>query len=120
MHELSICQALIEQVERLARENEAQRVVSIVVTVGPLSGVEPDLLEHAYPLAAHGTVAEHARLVVERTPVRVRCRKCEGETEVEMNRLICGQCGEWQVNVIEGEELLLRRVEIDTAREAVH
>ena len=81
MHELSVCQALIEQVERVARENDARRVVSITIAVGPLSGVEPRLLEHAYPLAAAGTVAEHATLTVETVPVRVRCRTCGAETD---------------------------------------
>jgi hydrogenase nickel incorporation protein HypA/HybF len=120
MHELSICQALIEQVERLARDNEAQRIVSIVIVVGPLSGVEPALLERAYPLAAHGTVAENAELVVERTPVRVKCRQCAAQTEARSNRLVCGECGDWRVDVTAGEELLLRRVELETALEPVH
>jgi hydrogenase nickel incorporation protein HypA/HybF len=120
MHELSICQALIGQVERVARENEAQRVVSIVVVVGALSGVEPGLLERAYPLAAHGTIAEQAALVVERMPVRVKCRQCAAESDAESNRLVCGECGDWQVDVTAGEELLLRRVEIETALEPVH
>jgi hydrogenase nickel incorporation protein HypA/HybF len=121
MHELAICQALIEQVERVARDNSAQRVVSIVVSVGPLSGVEAKLLEHAYPLAAAGTVAESATLVVETVPVRVRCRACGTESDAAANRLLCGACGDWQVDVVAGEEMLLRRVEIETAAEpAVH
>ena len=97
MHELAVCQALIEQVERVARDNDARRVISIVITVGPLSGVEPKLLEHAYPLAAAGTVAEHAALVVVTVPVRVRCRTCEAETEAAANRLLCGAAatGTW-------------------------
>ena len=120
MHELSVCQALIEQVERVARDNDARRVVSIVITVGPLSGVEPQLLEHAYPLAAAGTVAEHASLVVETVPVRVRCRTCGAETEVSPNRLVCGACGDWQADVIGGEEMILKRVEIETEPAEVH
>ena len=120
MHELSVCQALIEQVERVARQNDAQRVVSIVITVGPLSGVEPRLLEHAYPLAAAGTVAEGASLVVETVPVRVRCRSCGAETEAAANRIVCGACGDWQVDVTGGEEMILKRVEIEAAPSAVH
>jgi len=120
MHELAVCQALIEQVERVARENEARRVVSIVVSVGPLSGVEAQLLEHAYPLAAAGTIAERAALVVETVPVRVRCRTCCAETEVAANRLVCGACNDWQVEVTAGEDLLLKRVEIETAESPVH
>lgn len=120
MHELSVCQALIEQVARVARDNDAKRVVSIVITVGPLSGVEPRLLEHAYPLAAAGTIAEDASLVIETVPVRVRCRSCAAQTEAEANRLLCGACGDWQVDVIGGEEMLLTRVEIETDATAIH
>ena len=120
MHELSVCQALIEQVERVARENDASRVVSIVISVGPLSGVEPQLLEHAYPLAAAGTIAEHATLTVETVPVRVRCRACAAETVAEPNRIVCGACDDWQVDVIAGDEMVLQRVELETVDEAVH
>ena len=78
------------------------------------------LLEHAYPLAAAGTVAEDAQLVVVTVPVRVRCRTCKAETEAASNRLLCGSCNDWQVDVIAGEEMLLQRVEIETADEPVH
>ena len=120
MHELAVCQALIEQVERVARQNDAQRVVSIVITIGPLSGVEPQLLEHAYPLAAAGTLAEHASLVIETVPIRVRCRTCGAETDAAANRLVCGTCSDWQVDVIGGEEMILKRVEVETVASAVH
>lgn len=120
MHELSICQALIEQVERVARQNDAERVVAIVVTIGPLSGVEPQLLEHAYPLAAAGTVAEGASLVIETVPVSVRCRSCGATTDAQPNRVVCGACGDWQVDVTGGEEMVLKRVEIEAAPAAVH
>ena len=55
MHELAVCQALIDQVAQLAHDRGARRVLSITVSVGALSGTEARLLEHAYPLAAAGT-----------------------------------------------------------------
>ena len=115
MHELAVCQALIGQVERVARDNDARRVLSVTLAIGPLSGVEPKLLEHAYPVAAAGTVAQDARLVIETVAVRVRCRKCRAESEVLPNRLLCGACGDWQVDVTAGDEMLLQRVEIEPA-----
>jgi hydrogenase nickel incorporation protein HypA/HybF len=120
MHELSVCQALIGQVEKVARENQAQRVVAITIALGPLSGVEAGLLEHAYPLAAAGTLAEHATLTIESVPVRVHCRSCGEETGALVNRLVCGACDDWQVDVIAGEEMLLTRVEIETEAAPVH
>ena len=120
MHELSVCQALIGQVERVARENDARSVVAITIAVGPLSGVEPGLLEHAYPIAAAGTLAEHATLTIETVPVQVRCRSCGAESGAQVNRVVCGSCGDWQVDVIAGEEMLLKRVEIEAEPAAVH
>jgi hydrogenase nickel incorporation protein HypA/HybF len=120
MHELAVCQALIEQVERVARDHEAHRVIAVVVSVGPLAGVEPKLLEHAYPLAAAGTVAESATLTIEVEPLRVRCRSCGVESDAVPNRVVCGACNDWQVDVTSGEQMLLKRVEIETAATAVH
>jgi hydrogenase nickel incorporation protein HypA/HybF len=113
MHELSLCQALIDQVEQIARENEAVSVKAIWVQVGPLSGAEIPLLKHAYPVAASGSVAEDAELFIERMPVRVRCRRCGAESEASANRLLCGQCGDYHTDLVSGDEMLLARLELD-------
>jgi hydrogenase nickel incorporation protein HypA/HybF len=114
MHELAVCQALIQQVDAIARERHAQRVISIVVRIGPLAGVEPGLLRSAYSIASAGTLAEDANLVLEQSSVRVRCLECGGESEVLSNRLLCGFCGQWRTEVLTGEELLLASVELET------
>lgn len=112
MHELSVCLALMQQVERVAREHRALRVERILLQLGPLSGVEGPLLQHAFPLAAAGTLAEHAELVIETIPVRVRCSQCGADSEVAPNRLVCGACGDWRTRVVSGEEMLLARLEL--------
>ena len=114
MHELSVCQGLIRQVEKIAAQNNATAVDRILLKVGPLSGVEPDLLKHAFSIAREGTIAEKARLDVETGPVIVSCRVCKGGGEVTVNRLVCPDCGDWQVDVTEGEEMLLLSLEIET------
>ena len=48
MHELSICQALLDQVENVARDHGARRVSRVALRIGALSGIEPELLEHAF------------------------------------------------------------------------
>ncbi len=70
MHELAVCQALIEQVEAIAAQRLAQRVDSVCVSIGPLSGVEPRLLEQAFPVASAGTIADGATLVLDCLPVQ--------------------------------------------------
>jgi hydrogenase nickel incorporation protein HypA/HybF len=114
MHELSVCLALIDQVSNIATERDAPRVSKIVIQVGPLSGVEPDLLRHAYPLAAAGTAAEGAELIIDVAAVVVRCSQCERESEVPPNRLVCLHCGDYRTRVLRGDELFLQSLELET------
>ena len=116
MHELSVCNALLEQVERIARERGARSVTTIRLRVGPLSGIETPLLERAWPLAAAGTVAADAELTVDTAEIRVRCTRCGEETTATVNRLLCGACGDFRTRVVSGEDLLLERLELAGVR----
>lgn len=112
MHELSVCLSLLDQVERIARENGAERVERILLRIGPLSGVEAPQLANAYSIAAAGTIAEHAVLDIEAAPVRVQCAECGAETEASPNRLLCGACGNHRTRLVSGDEMLLARLEL--------
>ena len=120
MHELSICQALISQVEDIARQRGA-RVHVVRVGIGPLAGIEPRLLADAFPLAGAGSAVEGSHLVIEEAPLRVRCRVCGAESAATVSRLLCGDCGDWQTDLVAGDEMLLLSVELgvpETAAEA--
>ena len=114
MHELSVCQGLLRQVDKVAAQHEARAVDRIVLRVGLLSGVEADLLSHAFEIARMGTLAENASLEIEPGPVTVRCRQCGDGGEVSPNRLVCPTCGDWRVEVTGGEELLLLSLDLET------
>jgi hydrogenase nickel incorporation protein HypA/HybF len=117
MHELSICQALVEQVETIAaeRRSSARRVY---LGIGPLAGVEPQLLIDAYPLVCAGTAAEGSQLCIEKTEIRVRCRGCGAETIATANRLVCGACGDWHTELLTGDEMVLLKVELERRKDA--
>ena len=112
MHELSVCQALIEQVEAVAREQNATRVLLIRLGIGPLSGVEPQLLEQAFSIARAGSIAADAELHVTCLPIRVSCKACGTVSDAQAARLVCAACGNWQTTLVSGDELLLTQVEL--------
>jgi len=112
MHELAVCQGLINQAERIARDEGGSRVDNIVLSIGPLSGVEPPLLERAFEIARMGTMAEHAELEIQTGPIVVKCRICGNSGEADSNRLLCPTCGDWRVSVEQGDEMLLLRLEV--------
>ncbi len=118
MHELAVCQGLMDQVEQIAARENAERVMLIRLRIGPLSGVEPQLLSDAFPIAAAGSVAADAELVIENQDIRVRCLSCGAETDASANRLLCGACGDYRTQLLSGDELLLTSVELERRQNA--
>ena len=108
----------MQQVEALAIQHDAACVTNIRVCIGPLSGVEARLLAQAFPIAAAGSLAEKAVLEIEVLPIRVRCRECGAETDATANRLLCGECGHWQTQLLSGDEMLLASVEFEKSNVA--
>ena len=123
MHELSVCQALIDEVTKIATSREARAVGRITLEVGPLSGVEPELLARAFEVARAGTCAARAELSIAVPAIMVHCSDCGADSRAQPNRLLCASCGGFRTCVIEGDELRLRAVELDVPEEhavAVH
>ena len=108
MHELSLCLSLLDQLKTIAAERGASRVARIEVTIGPLSGVESDLLMSAWPLAAAGSIATNSEIIV-------RCGTCGAETPAQANRLVCGQCGDFRTTLVSGDEMTLQRLELEAS-----
>lgn len=106
---------MLSQIEAVGRENRATAVHRVKVQIGPLSGVEPQLLQQAFPIAVAGSIAEHAVLDIELLPIRIECQQCGGESEATANKLICGHCGHWQTRLLSGDEMLLASLELDRA-----
>ena len=115
MHELSLCDDLLSQVVAIAAQNNALSVESITVQIGALSGVEPLLLESAFALIKAGTVAEHAELILQTSPVIVLCQLCGTQSEVAANRLLCNACQSHETTLLSGDELILASVALNCA-----
>jgi hydrogenase nickel incorporation protein HypA/HybF len=102
----------LDQVEDIARREDAVRVDVIRLHLGPLSGVVPELLAQAFSVARAGTMAEDAELAIESLPIRIRCSECGVESEAAPNRLLCDACGGYRTQLLSGDELVLASVEL--------
>ena len=90
----------------------AGRVHRIVLRVGALAGVEPAALDFAFEVAAAGTIAEGARLDVERTPTVCFCPDCGREFEPVGAVFECPRCGAFSSDMRGGYELELVSLEV--------
>lgn len=114
MHELTIAQALVDQACTVAKEHGARRILGVSVRLGVLSGVDPQALEFAFPLAAEQTLAEGAALRVEIDPLRLDCRTCHRRTLVDPSFVVCPVCGSEQTDILSGQGMTLLSVDIET------
>lgn len=114
MHEFSICRSLVDQVEAVAREHRATAIKAIVVGLGPLSGIQPDELRQAFPLASAGTIAGEARLQIRSHPLQWRCLDCGEACETMTPTDRCGRCRSDNLQLLSGDKIVLEHVEVAT------
>ena len=113
MHEYSIVQALLEQVDQHARAKRASRVHRLHVRIGEFSGVEVPLLTEAYATFRERTLCADAELRVHPVAARWRCPGC-GLTIPNGNVLRCGDCAR-PARLTQGDEIVLDRLEMEAA-----
>lgn len=113
MHEYSLVQALVEQVDQQVRAHHASGVHSVSVRIGAMAGVDVELFTTAYTTFRERTVCEHAALHVDVVPAVWACPSCNAA--IERGRpLQCPVCGE-PARLVSGDEIMLDRLELEVA-----
>jgi hydrogenase nickel incorporation protein HypA/HybF len=107
MHELSVANALIEQVCAHAAKAGAERVAEISLRMGVLSGVAR-ALHFCFRSAAHGTCCEGATLNIDEVPLTVMCTHCDAvKSPSGLYNFRCPDCGRPTPKVLTGREMQL-------------
>jgi hydrogenase nickel incorporation protein HypA/HybF len=112
MHELALCEAIVDTVNR---EAEGRRVDRVQVRIGYFRQVVPDSLLFSWELLTESTDLAGCALDIDHVPAVVECRSCGARTTLDMPILLCGECVSSDVALLSGEEFLI--ASIDRARE---
>lgn len=115
MHEMSLVQNLFAQLQDLATENNATKVVRVAMSIGPLSGVVLDSFQFGFDvLSADTPLCQGAFLDVTIPPVTFTCTGCGEKTESEKSKLeACPKCDDTFLIPSGGDELVLLQVEME-------
>ena len=113
MHEMSLAQALVDQVTELAEKDGCQRILSIDVSIGALSGVMRESLEFCFPVVARGTALEGTTLNVTEVPLKAECGDCHRITNPEPFEVACSHCGSMNLVLLEGRDFKLVSLEVE-------
>ena len=114
MHELSIVESLIEQVEKeVLQSGHEGRIVQLDLVIGQLSGVNADSIRFAFELLSPDTKLGDARLSIEEPRAVCRCEDCKAEMEIEELAASCPVCGSLHVAIVGGQDLMLDGIELE-------
>ena len=109
MHEMSIIEALLEQVRQETRPGTHVRTVWL--RVGRLRQAVPEMLRFCYAAA----VQDGSHLEIEQVPAEARCRHCSLTFAVEDHWFECPRCRSSEVDLVHGDELQLLSLELTKA-----
>ncbi len=113
MHEMSLCEGIVQILEEQATQQNFSRVRTVWLEVGAFSGVEKEAMLFSFDVVCRGTLAEGAKLEIIELPARAWCMQCAETVEIEERYDPCPKCGGYQLQVVEGEELRIRELEVD-------
>ena len=113
MHEFSLIQGLLNRLDQVVKENKAKSVKAVWLKVGPLSGVEPQLLKEAFNFFSKEGITAGAKLHIDAPMVTLNCEKCGAKAQRDYFTLSCTECGA-RLPVNDGSEsLMLEQLELE-------
>ena len=115
MHELPITESILNIVITYAEKNAVKKVMAINLRVGKLSDLEDEWIQRYFDYLSKGTVAQGAKLKIERTPIKLQCNACATSYEVEITNIgdaVCPSCGNKDGKLISGREYYIRDMEV--------
>jgi hydrogenase nickel incorporation protein HypA/HybF len=114
MHEYSLVRSLLRQVRQIVAaqptqgsEQPTQELQQVSVSIGPLSGVEPELVQIAFDQLVESFGFLHAKLSIVRTTLDACCAECGECFSIQSFKFQCPSCCSRNVRVTSGEDFRL-------------
>lgn len=112
MHEMALCEGVIELIENEARRQSFSKVTAVWLEIGVLSGVEPEAMRFCFDVVAAHSIAAGARLEILTPPGTAFCMSCVKSVTVERRYDPCPCCGSHQLQITAGEEMRVKELEV--------
>lgn len=112
MHELSLCEDIIQIVDKQSEQQMFLRVTLICLEIGQLSCVDINALQFCFDAIAKNTKADGCKLDIAVNPGEAKCTECLSEIEIENYFDACSSCGSFDLEIIGGDEMKIKRMEV--------
>ena len=111
MHELGIVFYIVRDVKAAAEANQVQKVHSVTVELGEVSGVVPEYLTDCWNWAAgKEQLLAGAELICEQEQAITWCDDCEEEYPTVQYGKTCPYCGSGNTWLLRGKDCTIRQI----------
>lgn len=115
MHEVSIALGMIDELMRIAHENNAKKITNVNLKIGKRSGIVTDSLIFAFDaVKLEYPLLSSASICIEEVPTLFECKAC-GKTFEADNLYFpaCPFCRSYSLTLLSGEEQHIENVELE-------
>ncbi|MDQ6974946.1 MAG: hydrogenase maturation nickel metallochaperone HypA [Mariprofundaceae bacterium] len=113
MHEISLCESIIETVCKEATLERFCRVKSIRLEIGRLSCVNPEAMFFAFNAVAKDTIADGAVLFIDAIPAKAWCKHCDADVEIMQRYDACPHCEYYPLEIKQGDAMRIKDMEVE-------
>jgi hydrogenase nickel incorporation protein HypA/HybF len=113
MHELSLCESILQVLEQQATVQQYTKVRIVWLEIGVLSGVEPEAMRFSFDVVTIGSLADQAKLEIIEVPGQAWCMACACNVVVEQLYDVCPKCGSHQLQVNNGDQMRIKEIEVE-------
>jgi hydrogenase nickel incorporation protein HypA/HybF len=113
MHELGIAQEMVKLALDYAAKNFAQRIVAFNIEMSALADESEDALRFHFEHVTRGTIAEDARIEINRVPLSAQCLDCGNSFAITFAMATCPQCASVHIRALPQDEFRLTSIEIE-------
>ncbi len=112
MHEMSLCERVMQVVEEHAQRQGFSSVKTVWLEIGELAGVEIASMRLCFEVITRGTLADSARLEIVELPGEAWCESCARSVRVQRRFDACPDCGGYPLQVTGGDEMRIKELEV--------
>jgi hydrogenase nickel incorporation protein HypA/HybF len=113
MHEMALCEGVIEIIEREAAQQQFSRVRAVWLEIGMLSHVAPEAMRFCFEAVSRGSIAAEARIEIVERPGAAWCMACAKTVPLASRADPCPECGGYQLQITAGDEMRVKELEVD-------
>jgi len=96
----------------MQKNQNANKIHSLKMRIGDLSGVIPEALQFAFDVMINDTIAQGAKLYIETISVTCYCHNCQTNFQPDDIIYQCPQCDSLSSQILTGKELELTSLEV--------